>query len=412
MISADRIAETRRKIAERFIHQCVEGAQSKVLPGEMSACGQHLGDPDNQQRGLHGTAAALSVVAQGRDTLSRGLAAGLVDYVRERREAELSQALNPRDVVRITAHLDRDERNVVKIAEVVFALSRVERGAVPTEATIQPLRDALENGRAESRGWGYFLGSPSLDVIPTAFAVRALASLGIVRPEPIEFLLTVAEAKAPVQAIPEGDIFAQVLALYVLVFSRSDGHLVNDRPRLVRAFDELWSRLEGLFGFDLEANIEYQDRADHHYVRIPWQLYMLAMAAELRPLFRLAGVTAQRRIDAIDAAARSPVGFVYPHSGKVASARTNGILYEAFAFVESGLRKNVAWHWPFYAFDAIRRVATSRAVVRSARVIALVFIVYSVYHWLANLGDLKDVAPNFVAAAALAVLALQRSRYR
>jgi len=145
-----------------------------------------------------------------------------------------------------------------------------------------------------------------------------------------------------------------------------------------QALDELlgtiWRRLKPLLGQDLEANVEYSWRDNNYYVRIPWQLYLIAMLAKRnRRLFFSSSV--QERLTAIVEAVKRPAGFFYLHSGRRISTRTNAILFDALTLIEANFPAHPFRYRPVSWIDAVqtflgqkwlRRVATAVGLLASA----------------------------------------------
>src|ERR1051325_2079812 len=94
MITSADLRKSREVIASQFITQCNSGPQISGMPSTDAACGQFLGDATSAQRGVHGTAAALRVLAEDGRPEARNLIPRLIRYVEERHKIELADAQN------------------------------------------------------------------------------------------------------------------------------------------------------------------------------------------------------------------------------------------------------------------------------------------------------------------------------
>lgn len=387
-------------IALKFVTQCKSGPQNAGLPALAAACGQFLGDTTSEQRGLHGTAAAIRVLAEDGRPEARELLPKLIEYGKQRDGIEGTDG----------EQLQRDNANVIKISEMLFALKFVDAAVADTEALKKQLADALLNGKANSSGWGYFIDRrDAAQLLPTAHAVRALAEYGYDVQDPVKFLLDAGVKKLSDESAPRADISVRVFCLYVLSFIRNEQKDYRDDLRNI--FSSLWRSLESVLDSDIEQNIEYSRDREHYYVRVPWQLYLLAVAAKLAPNRRFASRAAQRRMNAIKNAVMSPEGFTYPHSGARISARTNAILYEVFSTIERELDK--IWQGllvPFYAIDRIRSFLSSRGVRWFAVGVALFLSMLSLSSWYTRGGQLGELAPELLGALLILLLTAGKAR--
>src|SRR5262249_7848554 len=158
--------------------QCEYGRQSSDLSDYgAAACGQFLEDPTNDQRGLHGTAAALRVVASSSHSTAQQLTRRLVAYLAEREKYEAAITTPASREHRMTA-VTRDNLNVIKQSELLFALSFVSSFVPGSASVVTKTIRTLQDSTVDGRGWGYWTdevsGGPQ--PLPTAYAVRALAA--------------------------------------------------------------------------------------------------------------------------------------------------------------------------------------------------------------------------------------------
>jgi hypothetical protein len=397
MLSEEKLRTAERRIATSFVKQCRDGKQNLGMQDQYRACGQFLGT-DSLQRGLHGTTAAIRVMATetlGEDDLVRRLIA----YAENRDAAERDAA---RTAVDFEGQLQLDSVNVIKQSELLYALTFVGSGVASTEAMQQKIADSLLEGMASGEGWGYFTGkSQPVEPLPTAFALRALDRVGKQAPSAVLALADQLEA-ALRQRKPAGaraDISVYVFCLYVLTFGRNDEPLEKrDEKMLRKLFDQLWHHLEPLLAFDIEQNVEYMHNGSHQYVRVPWQLYLLALAARLAPLRAFASLSAQGLLRRIVDGVASPGGFVYPHSGALSSSRTNAVAYEVIQTIIPVQRKNRLVLIPAIVLDHVRQAFGSRSVSWALRFAAGTLIIVAVWDWRTRGAVWDGIAQNLMSS--------------
>lgn len=400
MLSNDDLPRTRVKIAEQFVRQCRDGPQSTDLAVGIKACGQRLGETVSPQRGLHGTAAAIRVLAAYDNSDARLLLPQLVRYIRERESVE---PLRERDRLRA------DSCNVIKISETLYALHHVDAAVAQTEELRRHLASTLTTGMVAGQGWSYYTDRPqAVEPLPTALAVQALATEGYSVDGPVLSLMSTVISNGTGIAIATADVSVKVLCLYVLAFGRAGRALVSPLD-LKKAFFTLWSQLSSLLkDHDIEQNVEYQREGEHHYVRVPWQLYLIALAAQLDPFRSFASRSVQSRLRSVLSAAASPVGFFYPHSGSRVSARTNAILYEVLAIIERLLPQ---MSWKLRLGGVVDLVINSRVTVWAARAVFFLIAFLSLRQWTQGLTTgLGALAPNILSAFLLLLLSTRRPR--
>jgi len=410
MLTEKRIREAQSRIVDLFAEQCLHGEQRRELSMEgLTACGQFIGEKAklDRQKGIHGSAAALRTLARSNHPSAGTLCIGLIGYL----AAELGLAVG----TKLQAEFFRDEPtddafNVIKLSEVLLALRAVPTAIYPTDYLQKQIADRLMSGRREDRGWGYYIHTgpedSEVDALPTAYAVLALSSYGQPLPGPVEYLFRRLERH---DERIGSDIMTSVLSCYVLAFSPNIGNL-TDLSRLEALFKKRWRLLESLLGSDIEQNIEYPRGDKHEYIRVPWQLYMLAAASKLNPYSGFASSAAQRRLASIVDDVLT-TGFRYPHSGDKISSRTNAILYDVLEQILGQLG-----YRPVYAVvnfcDKIRVYLGARVVTGFSAFLALAFIVCTVYAWVFTpRSNLASVAPEFIGSAMITLLmAIRKTR--
>lgn len=399
----------RQKIVDLFIEQCANGAQTAALgDSKVAACGQFIGEDawQLQQRGLHGTAAALRVLSKTDNPRpdASDLCRRLVKYVQDRDSIE-SQAKGEGS----QEYLEIDAQNVIKQSELLYALSYTTEEIPNVKKLKRQLITQLQSGLIQQKGWTYFLDdktSPRPELLPTAYAVFALSSVGKDVSQPAAYLFNELEQTgSQKQGIAEvgADISIRVACLYVLTFRNGgNSHDSYTDKKLRDLFAPMWSDLERLLrGENIEQNVEYWRGAQTFYVRVPWQLYLLALAARLRFYERFSAYAATTRLSSLLSQIEEEK-FRYPHSGDKASSRTNAIAYEVLGRIRSELQRHIMVI-PIYWFDRARGSTWLRRILVFA---AFGLILWSIGSWLRGGADVAELATEFVGPAILALLAL------
>jgi hypothetical protein len=384
-----------------FIDQCEHGAQTKQLNDfGAAACGQYLKYKSSRQRGLHGTAAALSVLARGQTDETRSLSSKILHYLNDRDEIELKVAGAGQD---IGARLDADHKNVIKLAEVLYGLHFVSSAIGARDPLVKRIAEDLLGGLYEDKGWSYFLGDgEAAQILPTAYAVRALVAHGYQVDEPIASLLHELDRPSSAQT----DVFVRTAGIFALTFIEPRPATVTP-DKLRRILTRAWRHLETLLDQDLEANIEYSRGDANYYVRVPWQLYLIAVSARVRPYRVFSSSRLQRRFRVMLRAANGG-GFFYPHSGERVSSRTNAILYDSLELIRSDVTRNTWLQAAGTVTDRFRLALGSRAIAILGSLFAFTVIVYSITQWVTERRSLADLAPELIGSFLIVLLALRK----
>lgn len=408
------IDSARAKILDMFAEQCAHGRQTTDLPNTATAaCGQFIG-PEAKglaQRGLHGTAAAIAVLAHAPPELAKaqGLVARLVKYAAERLSTDGITTPNA-DKDRI----EKDSDNIIKVSEMLSALASVPVTTTPNaEGLRRQLTKTLRESRIEDKGWAYFRSDPSAvpQLLPTAYAVLALDAVGEDVTGPVYYLLEkLQQVDRGVNPVTEtgADTTIRTVALYALVYRKhANQRSPIDSPVQQALFNGLWQRLEQLLRAEsIEQNIEYWKGKKTFYVRVPWQLYLLALAAKVQfPLF--ATKSAQVRICEIVANLEEGK-FRYPHSGNMISSRTNAIAFEVLGHIRNELDRSNSFSFHVWKDRIISWVGWRKIVF----VLSGMFILYTIWCWATGTGQkqLSDLAPNLVAPLIVCFLTWGRGR--
>jgi len=293
-----------------------------------------------------------------------------------------------------------DTQNVIKIGELLYALAFVP-AAQGENRLARHIAQRLMETAIDNKGWGYFIDDSVPELLPTAYALRGLARHGYDVGFAREFILSALRARHQSPQPTASDVTTAIASIFCITFS-SEGS--SDTAVLREYFVSSWRELESVMGEDVEQNVEYWHGSETHYVRIPWQMYLLALASQLS-FWRFASFRGQTRLRALIDSIRTD-SFRYPYSGTHLSSRTNSIAYDILTIIRSDLRRFFALRVG-YVFDRTRVIAGSRSVRLLASAVAAVIIVYSLREWWMK-AHAADLAPKFVASFLVWMLALGR----
>jgi len=342
IVTVNDLKSCMNQIALTIGEQCEHGVQTKELNNQkVAACGQFIGEDARNlaQRGLHGTAAAIRVLSLNQETNTSSLLERLVRYVSDRQTFERT-ATTPISIEKI----QDDNTNIIKISELLYAISQVPDQIPKVVLFRKTLASLLEHSQIENKGWSYFTQTSTTDqdieLLPTAHAILALSSVNINVTKPINWLVERLK-KSPNEASSssggDADISIRIFALYVLAFC-NDADKVPESV-LINLFEETWKRTWRLLGYEnVEQNVEYWNGVTTYYLRVPWQLYLLALAARLK-FRRFATRAAQTRLCSIVNSIHNNQ-FRYPLSGNMISSRTNAIAYDVCSNIMKERRRD------------------------------------------------------------------------
>ncbi|OWY71617.1 hypothetical protein B7486_08005 [cyanobacterium TDX16] len=404
-----KLKNARLAIERLFLDQCQYGQQSKNLDPQwgLKTCGQFVGKEAKQspQWGIHGTAAALRVLAVENSPEGQEVVRELVSTLNVYWGLlPAPDGFEPRD------GQSSDQNNVIKISEVILGLLAIRPMTTDARRLADHLAQRLLDGRIEDKGWDYFVDDTkeSCALLPTCYAVYALSEcrsahdLNGPKGELRKHLRSFAHGQGDAAMLP-----TYVCTLFVLTFNAH--HPSREEMKELRGFfDSLWEsarvplRLAGT-----EQNIEYDHATEILYVRIPWQLYLLALAAKLRPYRRLGSVAAKERLQEIIKSAANG-GFKYSQSGSRVSSRTNGILYEVLRLIDTEITSKQLWFVDVLGMlDKARNALGSRNAQVAYSVVAMLVGSIAVLGWLNDANhSVKDLAPDILASVMLGAAAL------
>ncbi|HDL01541.1 MAG TPA: hypothetical protein ENH23_04835 [candidate division Zixibacteria bacterium] len=380
-----------------------------------AACGQFIGPRIRSsvilQRGIHGTAAALRVVAS-EHTIRKDaneLVPKLVNYLSNRESLENN--LPDRSGTR-PEKVGRDDNNVVKVSECLISLSYVNHSF---DIDIIPLKeryiDFLENTLVENSGWPYFSGFnddiTSIDIVPTAFAIMALSLNKKDASEQADYLRRMVNEGI---SDPNTNLSKLVLAVYSLVFS-DDSYYSQHRRELNNLAVSLYKRLSALLDYDIEQNIEYynSDGTKTSYIRIPWQLYLIAIINKV-DFYRWSSLAIQSRIKHIVENTISSNGFIYKSSGDYVASRTNAILYEVLNRIDNNDKSFMFLIQPLHWLDVVRRFLQSKWIRIPSFLASSIFICYILWPYFTQPIDTTPLGANLVVSILLLLLSFGKPR--
>lgn len=412
MTTAESIHAAKEKIAALIETQTRDGEQSKrvkIAGNDLFSLGQFIDDNNRPQRGIHGSATGLRVL--GSRQSAKQLVAGLINYIHQREEVE-NKVVEGRNDERIDKEKIRtDELNTIKISEILYALHFVPPAVYNTHQLVDSLSQKLRNGLhsiGNENGWDYFVDQKvSIEILPTAHAMLALCINGY--KEEFEKVYTTLCNRIDQSNGPKSPSqFAEMaFALYAICRVIEP----SDKARIARAkelLNKLWASPYCTLHNDFEQNLEYWYNAYHDYVRIPWQMYVIAVASWIsKPKFYTVNV--QSRLTAFLQAVNRG-GFKYEYSGPYTSTRTNAILYDCLDFIYKNIHKSL-WYEVLIVRDKIVRFLGSKFMRRTGLAFGLGLGIYSAIIWRIDpTSKLSDLAPEFIGAAILTLITLGRKK--
>lgn len=404
IVTHSALTECRERVRDTFVADCGSRAKIGRLPVGTYAGGQYFGQPE--QRGILGTAAALRVLSsESRNHQpSRDVAQGLLRYLARRKRIELDTARTDAEQRSLWRQkLPRDESNTIRQAELLLSLTYVPNALAASDGMKGQVADRLLRGRSQDgNGWGYTLTDRATSsLLPTCHAIRSLARNGNDVNAELEHV-----ARALHQRIRrhEPDIgTAYIDCFAMLVLEELELLSVNESRTTL---DHLWRVLANHLAMPREANIDVLGGPANDFVRVPWQLHLMALSARDRPWRRFLSPRMQRLLgETVEGVLRGP-GFRYPESGENVSTRTYAYIYETISTILAA--RGGATSMDSRVARVLRTAERpSLRVRRMARTLATVGVVatiaFSIVMWQrGNTGSWKDLAPNFVAAMLLA----------
>jgi len=395
MLNEDQISEIQKRIEEDIYDQVNNGKQTQALPEGYQACGQFFKIKDRVQRGLHGTSSALKVIAISNNDNLKNSIPFIIRYLKDHSsvESQLLSAQDPKEII------NKDEANIIKISESLYSLSFVQSGVGKKTQIVNNLYGKLKQAMVEDKGWGYFTGSQEVQLLPTIFSALALFSNAYTGFEnSFNYILNETEEKIQNNNLDLSTYAVLVFALYVLAFHYRPAF--NDKAinaRYKNAYKKLWESEYRTFNEDIEQNIEYWHEGDHFYIRIPWQLYLLALTSRFSS-WNFAKVETQKRLDSIYNHCVNGGGFRYQYSGPYYSVRTHAIIYEILDNIRQNLKRKTLYQVIKF-IDQIRNILSHAVTRRIISILSILLGVYIAYRWYdQGKFDLKELGPELLGA--------------
>jgi hypothetical protein len=303
----------------------------------------------------------------------------------------------------LQGRLARDGRTAFKAAELLYALAAAPPAVTGRELLLQSLLDRLRAGRRPAGGWSVDLDpGRDRDALATASVLRSLHSAGVPLND-VDVQLVRHDA-ADIKSIS-----AYVRCFSVLVLAEMSGA----DEATIGIWKELFDSLRPELRSRIESNYEFTISNALYYVRIPWQLYLIAAASICSPRSTVAVSDIRATLlDCIQAVGTSK-GYIYPVFGHMKSTRTYSVLMDTLWRVQREFDSSRY----LAKFSSVANVGTriiysrTLAGVSLAGAVALAGI--AVREWMA--GDSAPwgaLGPELAGGALLGLISLLLSRVR
>lgn len=408
MINAEKISAIQKKIEDKTIEQVSNGQQNQPLQSisdDYKACGQFF-LKNRMQRGLHGTASALKVLGLSTNNDSKSPIPQIIKYITDHSSVEEQLLAQNKPEHKIT----QSENNVIKISECLYSLSYVQSGVGTKDNLVNFLIEKLRNSRIEGKGWGYFLNSnESIELLPTTFAALAVFSNQFTDfSSTYVFLLEQIDEKLKKGNFDLTTYAILVFALYVLTFFYHPISNNKEEEKKLRSLYKLiWKSNYRIFNDDIEQNVEYWNEGEHFYIRIPWQLYLLALSSKFSA-WNFSSVDAQKRLNSIYENCVNRDGFLYTYSGPYQSVRTHAIIYEVLNKIRENLKSGF-WYTIFNWVDQLRELLSSKIFKFITSILSILLSCYIVYKWITNC-NISDLGPELLGAVLIWLILLSKEK--
>jgi hypothetical protein len=272
---------------------------------------------------------------------------------------------------------------------------------------LQELIQRIVAARLIGGGWGTRLdtGVSSFDPLATAHVLRALSAAAVPANEnDVEALVRHLQT-----ASTHENPYARIFALTVVATTKLKAH----RGFLKEEHRRLAATLRAQLASPAEANYEYTVGRRQYYVRIPWQLHLIELTLRLFPSTKFFAFPWQQPLLMAAKLINSPQGFTYPSSGDAQSTRTHGITCELMRLISASLDAAPRRRAVGTAINTATQVAYSRVTNVVLWLVAAVIIGYTSLTWaLSSQHSALELAPNFIATAALVLLQIALARIR
>lgn len=408
IIKKERISLAQESLINLIAYQTRHGEQTlivKKINQDYFSLGQFLNSTGRNQRGVHGSATGLRVLSESSG--NNDLINGLTRYLEDRPENEMKIENEGESISK--DKLLRDGNNVIKLAEILYAIHFVKPGISATETLSKKIVEQIKRGmitETDEIGWGFYTDSSpmTIELLPSAYAILALGKYGDDITNAKKTLLKKVDKKK----IEDPSSFAEaVFCLYALI-NVSDELSREEVIKYESLLKGIWNSPFCSLENDFEQNLEYWHNTQHDYVRIPWQMYLLAILSKLSRI-KFYTLNCQRRVNSLVEGAING-GFKYHYSGPNLSTRTNAILYDTISVVKHNLDRNFL-HSCLVFIDGIRQFFGSKTIKIIGAIFGVLLIIYAIYTWAID-SETKwsDIAPELISSILLTAIAVGRKK--
>ncbi len=392
------------RIEEQFRDLLDNGTQAAGIPLGVYAAGQHLNPYSLNQRGFYGTAAALLVMSRSRPSPNRiGIIEGLIKYINDRPALEQGLLDTEEDQAMLPARLILDWKTAFKCADLLYALAATPPAVAGRETLLQNVLRRLEDGRRKTGGWSVDLDpSRDRDPLATASVIRGLHAAGVsVEPSDIDLVRQ--------DAMTVGRVSPYVRCVCLLVLLE-----VNESDdSTVKIWNDLLDVLRPELHERTEANYEFTVGNRQYYVRVPWQLYLIASASICKPMSLIYTSDVRRALLDCVQAVDSSDGYVYTAFGHMKSTRTYSILMDTLWRVSKQLQTSKFLARTSLTANWAIRILYAQISARIALLAALGLAGLAAYAWLSESNSrLSAIGPELAAAVLLGLISFLLSRVR
>ncbi len=338
---------------------------------------------------------------------------GLVKYLAQRPAVERAIERDKPRLGTLEKRLLQEQQNTVKQAEILYALSFVSTGLASCDQLRYEIAERIMTGLVVgSSGWGVTLNSGAvISELATAHVLRALSANGFPVSASIHEELRgrlLARARSSGGTVDE--VYVSTFVLQVLI----ETSLIQ-RSEAVLVFDYLWLRLKDKLAEPRESSIDLLGDHDRDFVRVPWQIHLIADAWLVRPIRRYLASSTQAALNQIVSGVLGE-GFRYPDSGPYVSTRTYGYIYGMLSII--GSHGNVVGRgdltWGSTLISALGVVRKRHRVIQGTLWAGAVTVVAAAtLIWMRSDDfSIGDLAANFVAGGVIALMAWTTRRLR
>jgi hypothetical protein len=407
MINKDYIDKAQKNIKTLVISQLEHGQQSKIVQkvsADLYSLGQFINSNERSQRGIHGSASGLRVLAE--DDANKTYIIGLVSYLKNR--ASIEQQIQTDQEKINDDKIIRDSNNIIKLSEALHSLSFVKSGHVGTDDYKRELANKINQGKLSihgKEGWDFFNDGHQnkIEILPSSFAILALAKYGA----SIDIARITILEKVESEVIENPLVLAEItFCLYSLILSSNN--LDSEKKRFKSLLTKIWKSPYCSLQDDYEQNIEYWYNSQNNYIRIPWQIFLIAICSKLSK-WKFYTIGIQSRLKSIVSMSQGERGFIYKYSGNNTSTRTNAIVFDTLTFIKANLNTTFLDYSILY-WDYVLIFFGGKVLKVTVRGLSLLCILYFVYIWFVNGVDFYSFGKDFIIALFLGLLSFGKKK--